>query len=102
MCVPVPHHLSCPESSYPPHFQTTYELNGMPLLQRKLRSRGKETQGTGAWNCPPAVAERGGGQVHVEQDAGGIICIVEQCNSSVALPPLSPARPLTLHTVGSS
>lgn len=78
MCIPVPHHLSCSESSYPPHIQTTYELNRMPLLQRKLRRRGKETQGTRAWNCPPAVAEHGGGQVHVEQDAGGIFCIVER------------------------
>lgn len=79
MRVPVPRHLSCPESSYPPpHFQTAYELNGMPHLQRKLRSRGKETRGTRAWNCPSAVAERGGGQVRVEQDAGGIFCRAER------------------------
>lgn len=50
----------------------------MPHLQRKLRSRGKETRGTRAWNCPSAVAERGGGQVRVEQDAGGIFCRAER------------------------
>lgn len=64
-----------------------------------------------AWNCPLAVAERGGGQVDVEQDTYGVCHIVEhvkvlaQClalgESATDLPLLSPSHPLTLPAAGS-
>ena len=80
----------------------------MPHLQRKLRNTGKETQGSG-WSW-----ERVLGTVHLlwlkvevarsvwNKTLVASSALWSMCNSSAALPPLTPAHPLTLHTVGSS